>query len=84
MIYMYVEFHPYTSILHIFRKTYFDASSSWFQVLFLSKLFLGFNVKKTKILFICVLDSIHTHYASNEFKNPVFVFVQVWKNQISI
>ena len=45
-----------------------------FQVLFLTKLSFEFNVKNIDILFTCVLDSIHTHCASNEFKYLVFVF----------
>ena len=45
----------------------------------LSKLTFGFNVKNIDISFICVLDSIYTHYASNIFQYLIFVFIQVYR-----
>ena len=72
---MYVEFHPYAFILHIFRKTYFDVSSLWFQVLFLTKLILRFNVKNIGILFTWILF-IHT-MLQNVFLYLIFVSIQV-------
>ena len=77
MVYIHVGFHRYASILYMFRKTYFDVSSSWFQILFLSKLILGFISKIMIYHLQCLLDSIHTLYTSNVFKYHAFVFIQV-------
>ena len=55
MIFMCIGFHPYAFIFHIFRKTYFDVSSSWFQVLFLTELILVFNARNKYISFtMCI------------------------------
>ena len=45
IVFVYIEFHPYASMLYMFRKTYFDASSHVFKVFFLSKLILRSTVK---------------------------------------
>ena len=60
MVYMYVRFHPYTSILYMIRKTYLMILVHVFKVLFLSKLIFELNIKNIDISFICVLDSIYT------------------------
>ena len=76
---IYIRFDLYTSMLHIFRKTYFDDSILYNRALYLTKRIFWFNVKNIDISFICVLDSIHTLYASKEFKYLVFVLIQVWE-----
>ena len=66
-------------MLHIFRKTYFDDPINVFGVLYLIKPIFGFHVKNIDILCTCVLDSIHTLYASNMFQYFVFLFIQAWE-----
>jgi len=40
----------------------------------------GFHINNIYIYFTCVLDFIHTYYASSkEFKYHVLVFIQVWE-----
>ena len=63
-------------MLYILRKTYFDNPIHVFGVLFLNKTYFGFLVKNIDIQFTCILDSIHTLYASKEFEYHVFVFIQ--------
>jgi len=42
----------------------------------------GFHVKNVDIPFTCVLDSIHTQYASNVFQCHIFVFIQVLEKTV--
>ena len=58
-------------------KTYFDDFSLCVSSFVLIKTYFRFNVKNIDISFICVLDSIHTLYASKEFKYLVSVFIYV-------
>ena len=66
-------------MLHIFRKTYFDVLFHVFGVLYLNKTYFRFYVKNIDISITCVLDSIHTQYASKVFQYHVFIFIQVWE-----
>ena len=79
---MYIRFHLYTSMLHIFRKNYFDDSISCVWSLEINKTYFRFYVKNIDIYFICVLNSIHTLYASNVFQYHIFVFMQVLEKMI--
>ena len=53
-----------------------------FQVCLLTKLSFGFNVKNIDISFICALDSIHAHYASNIVEYHVFKSILVLEKNI--
>ena len=47
-----------------------------------TKLILKFIVKNKDISLLCVLDSIHTQYASNVFQYLIFIFIQVLKKSV--
>ena len=74
---MYIGFHPYVSILHMFRKTYFDVSNHVFKFWFYQNLFSDLLSNTSIYHLLGVSDSIHTYYASNVFQYLVLVSVQV-------
>ena len=70
---MYIEFHPYASMLHIFRKTYFDVSSSYVYFYFYQKNLFWYLLSKISIFhLLCVLNSIHAHHTSNVLQISCF------------
>jgi len=52
---MYIGFHLYTSVLHIFGKTYFDVLFHVFGVLYLNKTYFWISRQKYRyIYYMCV------------------------------
>ena len=77
---MYIEFHPYTLMIHIcIEKFILMDIVHVFKFCFYQNLF-WFLLSKTSIYhLLCVLDSIHIHNALNVFQYLIFVFIQVYR-----
>jgi len=83
IVYTYIRFHSYTSMPYMFIKTYFDVSSSLFQVLFLSIVWDLLSKIKLYHLYVYWIISIHTKLQM--CFNILFLYLnKFWKNEFFI
>jgi len=75
MIYMYVEFHPYTLLFHIVEKLILMILIHVFQVLFLTKSSFEFNVKKHRYIIYHVYWILSKHVMLQRCFNILFLYL---------
>ena len=82
---MYIRFDLYTSILHLFRKTYFDSLFHEFGVLYLNKTYFWISCQKHRYNNFHVYQILFIYNMLKSYFNIMSLYLhEFWRKRFSI